>query len=93
MDIRPKISHRAIALRVSRWGNSLAVRLPADYTRRAGVRDGDILSFTEGANGSLALERERVFDRAAFVEHLRRETVTAKTGSSIVTALRRKARY
>lgn len=28
-------------MQVARWGNSLAVRLPADLVRRLGLREGD----------------------------------------------------
>ena len=28
-------------LQISKWGNSLAVRLPASYTKQAGVNSGD----------------------------------------------------
>lgn len=28
-------------LRVAKWGNSLAIRLPAEFTRAAGLKEGD----------------------------------------------------
>lgn len=33
-------------MRVSRWGNSLAVRLPADLVREKGLKEGDEVSIT-----------------------------------------------
>ena len=31
-------------MKVSRWGNSLAVRLPADLVRQMGLKEGDQIS-------------------------------------------------
>lgn len=33
-----------LELKVSRWGNSLAVRLPADLVRELGLAEGDAVS-------------------------------------------------
>jgi antitoxin MazE len=41
-----------VAMQVSKWGNSLAVRLPKELVEAAGLRDGDdleVLSMTDGA--------------------------------------------
>jgi antitoxin MazE len=40
-------------IQLSKWGNSLAVRIPADYVRHAGLKEGDALSVTLAADGSL----------------------------------------
>lgn len=36
---------------VARWGNSLAVRLPADLVRRLGLREGDEIEFHADETG------------------------------------------
>ena len=28
-------------LQIAKWGNSLALRIPADYVRRIGIKEGD----------------------------------------------------
>lgn len=38
-------------MRVARWGNSLAVRLPADLVRRLGLQEGDEIELHADENG------------------------------------------
>jgi antitoxin MazE len=37
-----------IAMKVSKWGNSLAIRLPAEVVERLGLKEGDELVETPG---------------------------------------------
>lgn len=30
-------------LQIAKWGNSLAVRIPAEYVRKIGIKEGDQL--------------------------------------------------
>jgi antitoxin MazE len=41
---------------IRRWGNSLAVRLPADCLRQAGLQEGDQIDIVVGPDGRLSLE-------------------------------------
>jgi antitoxin MazE len=41
---------------IRRWGNSLAVRLPADCLRQAGLQEGDQIEIVVGPDGRLSLE-------------------------------------
>ena len=84
---------KSLALRVARWGNSLAVRLPIDFVRRTHLRDGDTLTLVEAPNGTLTLVAKKPFDRAAFVARLREQSAKLKMGSSVVEEMRRDARY
>jgi len=34
-----------VTLRVRKWGNSLAVRLPAEFLEKTGLREGDDVKF------------------------------------------------
>lgn len=82
-----------VGLLVSKWGNSLAVRLPAQSAKQLGVGEGDtligeiapdgrlILSATARAIGKLEVRRMREF--------LSRQKVTAP----VVREMRRSARY
>ena len=38
-------------MQVSRWGNSLAVRLPSDLVRELGLKDGDEISLRAETGG------------------------------------------
>jgi antitoxin MazE len=42
--------------RVSKWGNSLAVRIPKDVADRASLRDGDSVRLTVSKGGAITVE-------------------------------------
>lgn len=45
-------------MQIARWGNSLAVRLPAELVRALGLKEGDQIDLQPGAGG-LTLTRHR----------------------------------
>jgi antitoxin MazE len=56
-------------MKVSKWGNSLAVRLPAELVARLGLKDGDEVAVV--AKGEV-LEVERVLSVNEALERLKR---------------------
>ena len=55
---------------VSKWGNSLAVRLPKKLVDELGLKEGDELNVVAAKNGALEVEtkeaqRQRALDRLA----------------------------
>ncbi|MGB0513791.1 MAG: AbrB/MazE/SpoVT family DNA-binding domain-containing protein, partial [Wenzhouxiangellaceae bacterium] len=38
-------------MQVAKWGNSLAVRLPAELVRQLGLKEGDEIALTAGEDG------------------------------------------
>ncbi len=47
-------------MKVSKWGNSLAVRLSADVVQNLGVAEGDEIEFVDGLReGSVQIRRKR----------------------------------
>ena len=82
-----------VGLVVSKWGNSLAVRLPADSAKLLGVEEGDTLLGEIAPGGRLILSAEaRAIGKAEsrrMREFLARQKVTAPA----VGAMRRSARY
>jgi len=80
-------------LLVSKWGNSLAVRLPARTAKRIGVGEGDTLGVEISTDGRLILApRGRSIERrdaGVLRTFLARQKVTAP----VVGELRRGARY
>ena len=79
---------------VSKWGNSLAVRLPAESAKRIGVGEGDTLIAEVLADGRLVLAPEgRVVGKGAarglrqFLGRQKKET------APVVEEMRRGARY
>jgi antitoxin MazE len=82
-----------IRLLVSKWGNSLAVRLPVESAKQIGVGEGDILTAEVAADGRLILEPEiRAPDKAA-TRRLRRFLARQRETLPVVSEMRRGARY
>ena len=44
-------------MQVAKWGNSLAVRLPADLVRKLGLKEGDQIDLLAD-NGALRVQRQ-----------------------------------
>jgi antitoxin MazE len=42
---------------ISKWGNSLAVRIPANIVEKAQVRDGDAIEISISKAGKIVIER------------------------------------
>ncbi len=83
----------ALDLHVSRWGNSLAVRIPAEAARQLDVIEGSVIHAEVVGPAQLRLATGKPFDRQAFLARLealhRRMPVT----QPVVEAMRRDARY
>lgn len=56
---------------VSKWGNSLAVRIPADVVRELGLKEGDAINLRRAADGALEIVTEQERRRQA-LETLRK---------------------
>ena len=46
-------------MKVSKWGNSLAIRLPVELAEKLGVREGDEIEHRSTAEGHILFERKR----------------------------------
>ena len=79
-------------LQIAKWGNSLAVRIPADYVRQIGIKEGDQLQAHLGADGALNL-RPAAWNRQAFAKQLADNAQTLPMGTSVMAQLRQEARY
>ncbi|MHB1198093.1 MAG: AbrB/MazE/SpoVT family DNA-binding domain-containing protein [Polaromonas sp.] len=79
-------------LQIAKWGNSLAVRIPADYVRQIGVKEGDQLQAHLGADGALNL-RPTQWSRKTFAQELARNGKALPMGTSVMEPLRQEARY
>lgn len=74
-------------LQISKWGNSLAVRIPAEYVRRMGLADGEQVEASMTADGTLML-RKQGFDRKQFAKSLKTARASMPLGDSIIDDLR-----
>lgn len=79
-------------LLIAKWGNSLAVRIPADYVRKNGIKEGDRMQAHLGVDGALTL-RPEVWSRKAFAKELTQQHHSVPMGSSVMELLRAEARY
>jgi len=80
-------------LQIAKWGNSLAVRIPADDVRKTGVKEGDQLVAHLGADGSLNLSPPSQWSRKAFAQDLARDAEALPMGTSVIEQIRQEARY
>jgi antitoxin MazE len=79
-------------LLVAKWGNSLAVRLPAEYTRAVGVKEGDTVDADISGAGKITLTPV-IFDKKAILSRARKLRSTMPMTPSSVEALRDEERY
>ena len=56
-------------MKVAKWGNSLAVRLPKETAKALGFAEGDDITFEHTPDGEVKLRRRR--DTAEWIRHLR----------------------
>lgn len=80
-------------LQVAKWGNSLAVRLPVECIRAAGLQAGDEVEAEVTALGEIRLIPAQVFDKAAFLARMRQLRATMPMREPIVETMRQSARY
>ena len=80
-------------LMVAKWGNSLAVRLPAESAKQIGVGEGDTLIAEVSADGRLVLAPEGRAIGKTETRRLRQFLRRQKGTSPVVEDMRRGARY
>jgi antitoxin MazE len=80
-------------LRLAKWGNSLAVRLPAECVRATGLRQGDSVDAEITPVGTITLTPARPFDKTAFLQRLRKLRRGMPVTEPVVERMRREARY
>lgn len=79
-------------LQIAKWGNSLALRIPADYVRSIGIKDGDHVEASLTIDGGISI-RAAKWNRKAFASELEKSRETMPMGESVIEELRRGARY
>jgi antitoxin MazE len=79
-------------LQISKWGNSLAVRIPAEYARQLSVKEGDQFEGHVGIDGTLNL-RPIGWNRRLFAQELMVNSAGLPMGASVINDLREQARY
>lgn len=80
-------------LQVAKWGNSLAVRLPVECVRAAGLQEGDSVEAEITPAGEITLTPAKSFDKAAFLDRVGKLHSNMHMTEPVVEQMRRKARY
>ena len=79
---------------VAKWGNSLAVRIPAECVRTLGLKAGDSVEAEVTSAGELRLSPPSpVFNKAAFLQRLQALREELPISDSVIEELRRDERY
>ncbi len=79
-------------LQVAKWGNSLAVRIPAEYVRSSGIKEGDSVSATLTVDGGLTI-RPAKWNRREFSRKLAAGREAMAMGKPVMDEVRRGGRY
>jgi antitoxin MazE len=82
-----------VGLLVSKWGNSLAVRLPAESAKQLGVAEGDTLLGEIAPGGRLILSADARAVGKAETRRMREFLSRQKVTAPVVGGMRRGARY
>lgn len=80
-------------LQLAKWGNSLAVRLPSEYLRAAGLKEGDSVEAEIGRAGEITLSPVHNFDKAVFLKRVRKLRAGMPMTSATVEVMRQEERY
>ena len=79
-------------IQISKWGNSLALRIPATFIKEIGLKEGDKVEATLSKDGSLIIRLQKL-ERKEIAAQLRAFRATLKMGTSVMDEVRSKARY
>ena len=78
---------------IGRWGNSLAIRLPVDCTRLAGLREGASVELQVTPSGELRITQAEQADKPRLLAMLKKARAGMPVTEPVVEALRAGARY
>jgi len=81
-----------VELQVTKWGNSLALRIPAEVVRRLGLREGATVQAQLTIDGTLSI-RPAQWNRKAFATELADVRSAMPISESVIQQVRSGARY
>ncbi len=79
-------------LQVTKWGNSLALRIPAEVVRQLGLREGATVEAQLTVDGTLSIRPAR-WNRKAFAIELTESRSAMPMSEPVIQELRSGARY
>jgi antitoxin MazE len=79
-------------LQVTKWGNSLALRIPSEFVRQLGLREGSTVEAQLTVDGSLSIRPAR-WNRKAFALELIEARSAMPMSEPVMEELRSAVRY
>ena len=79
-------------LQVSKWGNSLALRIPAAFIKQIHLKEGDKVEATLSMDGTLIIKPQKL-DRKTLAKMARELRASMKMTTSVMDEVRSEARY
>jgi antitoxin MazE len=79
-------------IQISKWGNSLALRIPAEVVKQIHLKEGDKVEATLSMNGTLIIKPQKL-DRKTLAKMARELRDSMKMGKSVMDEVRSEARY
>ncbi|MFT3756227.1 MAG: AbrB/MazE/SpoVT family DNA-binding domain-containing protein [Pseudoxanthomonas sp.] len=80
-------------INVGKWGNSMAIRLPAETVRAARLREGEPVEVSVTPAGEIHIVPLHAFDKAAFLAKAGKIRQSMPMTEPVVRKLRDDARY
>jgi antitoxin MazE len=77
---------------ISKWGNSLALRIPAEVVKQIHLKEGDKVEATLSMNGTLIIKPQKL-DRRTLAKMARELRDSMRMGKSVMDEVRSEARY
>ena len=79
-------------IQISKWGNSLALRIPAKLIKQIQLKDGDKVEATLSKDGAIIIRPQKL-DRKTIAAQLKVFRDSLKMGKSVMDEVRSEARY
>jgi antitoxin MazE len=79
-------------IQISKWGNSLALRIPAEVVKQIHLKEGDKVEATLSMNGTLIIKPQKL-DRRTLAKMARELRDSMRMGKSVMDEVRSEARY
>jgi antitoxin MazE len=79
-------------LQLAKWGNSLALRIPAEVVRQLGLKEGAMVEAQITVDGTLSI-RAAQWDRQVFAAQLAAAREAMPMAEPVMQELRNAARY
>jgi antitoxin MazE len=92
MSIRGISTSSSVDLQVVKWGNSLALRIPAEVVRRLDLREEAVVEAQLTVDGGLSI-RPTQWSRLAFALELTEARSAMSMSEAVMEELRSGARY